>query len=114
MREYHLPTGELIPADVQEQIAVDVRAFDAAQAPEARTASALRKISNELPRIRSAISGADDERSPAARIATALEILALSELGFVSDSIAATFPARQLMSRYGLPWNDPTEGSTNT
>jgi hypothetical protein len=115
MRSYRLPTGESVPAELQEQIADDVRAFDAAQAPEARSASALRKISNELPRLRTALVGVDDERSPLARIATALEIVALGELGFTSDSIADTFPARQLMGRYGFVSPDQIhDGRTRT
>lgn len=109
-REYHLPSGELVPPELQEQIADDVRAFDAAQTPEARSAAALRKIGNELPRLRSAITGGDDERSPLGRIAVALEIEALLDLGFTSDAVRDTHRVRNLLARYGL-WLDPPENT---
>lgn len=102
MREYHLPDGTPVPADLQELIADDVRAFDHAQTPEARSAVALRKIGNELPRLRQMLAGTGDELSTSARQAVALEIVALGELGFQSDTIRATLPARLLMRRYDL------------
>jgi hypothetical protein len=102
MREYHLPSGELVPAELQEQIADDVRDFDQAQTPEARSAAALKKIGNELPRIRAAVAGEDMLVKRVERMAVALEIVALSELGFTSDTVANTVPARLLMARYGL------------
>lgn len=110
MREYNLPDGTPVPAEIQEQIADDVRAFDAAQTPEARSAVALRKISNELPRLRQALTGNGSELTTAARTAVALEIEALLDLGFTSDAVRNTIPARLLMLRYGL--TAPTEQAT--
>lgn len=104
MREYRLPGGQLIPPELQEQIADDVRAFDAAQTPDARSATALRKLANELPRIRAVLAGED--QTTAARQAVALEIVALGELGFTSDVIRETPLARSLMRRYGLLTNE--------
>lgn len=107
MREYHMPSGELVPGDLQEQIADDVRAFDAAQTPEARSAAALRKISNELPRLRSVLDGSNwHEQTTAQRRTVAAEIMALSELGFTSDAIRQTPQAVSLMRRYGLIENE--------
>lgn len=102
-REYHTPSGELVPPELQEQIADDVRAFDAAQTPEARSAAALRKISNELPRLRGVLDGSNwHEQTTAQRRTVAAEIQALLDLGFTSDRIRETPQARNLMIRYGL------------
>lgn len=103
MREYHTPSGELVPAELQEQIAADVRAFDAAQTPEARSAAALKKIGNELPRLRAVLDGSNwHEQTTAQRRTVAAEIEALLDLGFTSDDIRKTPQARHLMRRYGL------------
>lgn len=104
-REYHLPSGESVPPELQEKIANDVRAFDAAQTPEARSALALKKIGNELPRLRTAVTGGDDDRSPLGRMAVALEIEALISLGYDPDQVRSSFRARELAIRYGLPLN---------
>lgn len=101
-REYHLPSGEPVPPELQEQIANDVRAFDAAQTPEARSALALRKIGNELPRLRAAVTGGDDDRSPLGRIAVAMEIETLLSLGYNPAQVRGTFRANELRIRYGL------------
>lgn len=102
-REYRLPDGALVPAELQEQIADDVRAFDAAQTPEARSAAALRKISNELPRLRSVLDGSNwHEQTTSQRRTVAAEIQALLDLGFTSDQIRQTPHAVALMRRYGL------------
>jgi hypothetical protein len=105
MREYSMPDGTPVPAELQEKIAADVRDFDRAQTPEARQAVALRKISAELPRIRAAMTGED--QSVQARQATALEIMALSELGFPADTLRSTPLAQRLMFRYGLTGSEP-------
>lgn len=102
MREYHLPTGEAVPPELQEKIADDVRDFDRAQTPEARSAAALRKISNELPRLRAVLTGNGPDQTASVRQAVALEIVALSELGFTSDHLIKTPQARMLLRRYGL------------
>ena len=102
MREYRLPSGEIVPPNLQEQIAQDVRAFDAAQTPEARSAGQLRKIANELPRLRATLGGGDDERSMVGRIAVAMEIQVLLDLGYPPDKIKESRYARSLAFRYGL------------
>jgi hypothetical protein len=102
MREYRLPDGTLVPAELQEQIADDVRAFDYAQTPDAKSAVALRKIGNELPRIRAAIAGEDELAKHVGRLAVAWEIVALGELGFPPERLVHTMPAHRLMVRYGL------------
>ncbi len=103
MREYTLPDGTPVPAELQEKIADDVRAFDVAQTPEARSAVQLRKIANELPRLRQVLSGTGGtEQTTAQRRAVAAEIEALLDLGFTSDAIRSTTQARLLMRRYGL------------
>jgi len=59
-RKYEVPTADgvvEIPAELLEKIADDVRAFDRAESPEGRAAFALKKLSNELPRVREAIKG---------------------------------------------------------
>jgi hypothetical protein len=102
MREYHLPDGTLVPAEMQEKIADDVRDFDRALTPEARSAAALKKIGNELPRIRAVLAGEDVLAKHVERLAVAWEIVALGELGFTPDRIRGTMPTRRLMARYGL------------
>jgi hypothetical protein len=102
MREYHLPDGTPVPAELQEIIADDVRAFDAAQTPEARSSVQLRKIANELPRLRQMFAGTGEEQTTARRKAVAAEIMALSEMGFTSDVIRRTPEAMALLRRYGL------------
>jgi|SRR5688500_13011870 len=102
MREYHLPDGTLVPAELQEKIANDVRYFDQAQTPEARSAVALRKISNEMMRLRQAIMGVGDDQTMSTRQAVAWEIIALGELGFSSEALRSTRHAKRLMVQYGL------------
>jgi hypothetical protein len=109
MREYHLPSGEVIPAELLDRIHEDGRAFEAAQTPAARSAAALRKISNELPRLRMMLAGTGPEQTAEMRQAVALEIVALGELGFTSDDLRKTFPARNLMRRYGLLTTEESE-----
>jgi hypothetical protein len=106
-REYHLPSGEVIPPDLLERIASDVTAFNAAQTPEARSASALRKIGNELPRLRTALDGGMDEHSMIGRIAVALEIETLISLGYPPDDIRAGRRGNALAARYGLTTLEP-------
>lgn len=104
-REYHLPSGEVIPPDLLERIASDVTAFNAAQTPEARSASALRKIGNELPRLRTMLDSAD-ERTMLGRIAVALEIEALISLGYPPEDIRQR-RGNALAARYGLTTLEP-------
>ncbi len=111
MREYKLPGGALVPPELQEQIADDVRAFDAAQTPEARSALALRKIGNELPRLRQVMTGAGDEHSTAVRKAVAAELMALFTLGYSSRQIRDTGPGSALLALYGLAGVEPEYGS---
>lgn len=108
-REYHLPTGEAVPPELQEQIADDVRAFDAAQTPEARSATALRKISNELPRLRGVLDGSNwHEQTTAQRRTVAAEIQVLLDLGFTPEQIIKTPQAVALVRRYGLITEEET------
>lgn len=102
MREYHLPDGTPIPADLQEVIAADVRAFDAAQEPDARAAVALRKIGNELPRIRAVLAGTGLDQTVAHRRAVAEEIQALVALGVDRGRVMRTPQAHVLLRRYDL------------
>lgn len=101
-REYRLPSGEIVPADLLETIYQDARAFDAAQTPEARSAAALRKISNELPRLRGAMTGGDDERSPLGRLAVAMEVQCLLDLGYDPESLRESFRVRSMAALYGF------------
>lgn len=102
MREYRLPDGTAVPADLQETIAEDVRAFDNAQTPEARSAVQLRKIANELPRLRQMFAGTGEEITTARRRAVAAEIEALLSLGFSPQAVSTTPEAMALARRYGL------------
>jgi hypothetical protein len=100
MREYNLPDGTPVPAELQEKIANDVRAFDAAQTPEVRSSIALRKLANELQRLRQVIAGED--QSVSLRHAVALEVEALLSLGFVPEQLIQSTPVRRMLRNHGL------------
>lgn len=98
-REYHLADGTPVPAELQEEIAKDVRLFDAAQTPAARAAVTLRKISNDMPRIRGQL---EEIAKAADRLATADELMALADLGYTARQLRETAAGRDLIARYGL------------
>lgn len=105
-REYKLPSGEVVPAELQEKIANDVRLFDSAQEPAARAAVHLRKIATELPRLRGAIAELsvvmERRNNIANRQATALELQLLFTMGYSSQQIRESVHGRELVALYGI------------
>lgn len=105
-REYKLESGEVIPPDLLDKIHSDGRLFEAAQQPAARSAVHLRKIANDIPRIREKLAElveATEERVRVAeRQSTAIELQALFTMGFSSRQIRDTEQAKMILARYGL------------
>lgn len=105
-REYRMPDGTPVPAELQDQIADDVRAFDASQEPAARMAVTLRKIGNDLPRLKGVITDLVDATRETNRIAerrtTALELQTLADMGYTARQLRETEAGRSLIGWYGL------------
>lgn len=106
MREYALPDGTPVPAELQEKIAADVRAFDAAQTPVARLAVQARKIAADLPRLRGLMADyiglRRDDMRLAERRTVVLELDALAAMGYTAAQLRASVAGRDLIARYGM------------
>jgi hypothetical protein len=105
-REYKLESGEVIPPDLLDKIHADGRLFEAAQQPAARSAVHLRKIANEVPRVRQVLADIGEtlgqHAKAAQRQAEAMEIQALFLMGYSGDQIRGALESRLLILRYGL------------
>lgn len=105
-REYALESGEVIPPELLDKIHADGRLFEAAQQPAARSAVHLRKIANDIPRIRQVLvdleSAIKERVKVAERQSTAIELQALFTMGFSSRQIRDTEQAKMILAQYGL------------
>jgi hypothetical protein len=86
-----------IPAGLLDKIADDVRAFDRAESAEGRAAFNLKKIANELPRIRDAIKGRGEtlEERLYLRYRLTLTAVEVAEAAGVDPETLATLPKVQ-------------------
>ena len=105
-REYKMPDGTPVPAELQDEIAGDVRAFDRSQEPDARMAVHLRKISQDIPRVRAVLAALVEPIEKIAacanRRAVAAELAALADMGYTPRQLRETFAGKELIARYGL------------
>lgn len=106
-RKYEVPTehGSVeIPADLLEVIADDVRNFDRAESPEGRSAFALKKISNELPRVRDAIKyqryAGDPLLAEIQAVAQAVQVADIT--GYTSDQIRRAPRVQKVLNWLGI------------
>lgn len=105
-REYKMPDGTPVPAELQDKIAHDVRLFDSAQEPGARAAVSLRKIGSDIPRLRGAIAELSEimerRNKIAERQATAFELQILFTMGYSSRQIRESQAGKSLVAIYGM------------